>query len=142
MSKKGFTLIELLIVITIIGILAALVVGSLAGAQKNARDGARRSNLEDIRSSLEVYRTDCSSYPAALTFGSPLTANCDGDSQTETYHSKLPVDPRSNIYNYVYRQAGSGYNLCANLEKSTGNNYNADCNSTCGGVCNYKVTNP
>jgi len=43
-NSKAFTLIEMLVVISLIGILAALALASYAGTQKQARDTNRKSD--------------------------------------------------------------------------------------------------
>jgi prepilin-type N-terminal cleavage/methylation domain-containing protein len=66
MKKRGFTLIELLVVIAIIGILAAMILTSLAAARVRARDAVRKSDLNQIATALEVYASDNEgTYPAA-----------------------------------------------------------------------------
>ncbi len=47
-SQKAFTLIEMLVVISLIGILAALAMVSFSSVQKQARDTARKSDLKQI----------------------------------------------------------------------------------------------
>lgn len=61
--QKGFTLIELLIVVTIIAILATLVVLVLNPAELLAqtRDSQRLSDLDTVRSAINLYLADVSS---------------------------------------------------------------------------------
>jgi prepilin-type N-terminal cleavage/methylation domain-containing protein len=54
-GRKGFTLIELLIVITIIGVLAVALVPRIASAPEKARDAARKADLQQIATGLELY---------------------------------------------------------------------------------------
>jgi len=54
-TSKGFTLVELLVVIAIIGILAAIALASFTGAQKQARDTTRKSDLKQYQTGLETY---------------------------------------------------------------------------------------
>ena len=129
----GFTLVELLIAMTIVAVLTALSLVSYQGARKNARDGQRRADLEQIRSALEICRADTDSYPlGALSSGSDIA--CGG-----TTYLNIPDDPLDGR-NYIYSGAANTYVLCASLELST--EAVVGCGS-CGGVeCSYKLINP
>lgn len=117
MKNKGFTLIELLVVMTIIAVLAGLALVSYQGARKSARDGKRKSDLEQIRSALEMCYSDENQYPGDIS----SSVACGG----EPYLSPTPRDPVSGA-DYVYTPAGSpvvSYTLCANLETDPTNPY-------------------
>jgi prepilin-type N-terminal cleavage/methylation domain-containing protein len=55
MLTRGFTLIELLVVIAIIGILAAVVIGSLNDARSGGQDASIKQSVANIRSQAELY---------------------------------------------------------------------------------------
>lgn len=65
-KNRGFTLIELLVVIAIIGILAAIVLVSLSGAQNRAKDARIQADMNQIRSSSQLTYTDVGYYDGAL----------------------------------------------------------------------------
>ena len=140
-NQKGFTLVELLIVIAIIAILSTLFINTSTINLKRGRDGRRKSDLESIRAGIETYKSDCNSYPAALTFGGSLVGS--GNPSTclaaTTYISAVPQDPTTGR-SYLYWSNGVTYEACAALEVGSGS-------VTCGGssvcgtaTCNYKVT--
>lgn len=132
-SKQGFTFIEVLVVTTIIAVLTAVGVSNFGVANKKARDGKRKGDLEQIRAALELYYSDESDYPASLSFGS------DFSSATETYMEVVPSDPKDD-QNYVYSYGSRSFDLYALLEIETGDSYvGTDCGP---GICNYKVSNP
>lgn len=54
--KRAFTLIEILIVVVILGILAAIVIPQFTDASQQASDSSIRSQLQTIRSQIELYR--------------------------------------------------------------------------------------
>lgn len=115
MAKRGFTLIELMIVITIISLVAAFgLAANYRTAQKTARDGRRKSDLEQVRSALEMYRTDTESYPGGGYSGL-------GGVLVPDYLNPLPLDPKnSDPYIYTYSGGGNSYSLCANQLERTG----------------------
>jgi len=145
--KKGFTLIELLVVISIIGILVGLSLFGIEKTRGSSRDARRKADLEQIRSALEIYRSDCGRYPLSLSSplkGTKTTSPC---STSDTYIDPLPVDPLDSERKYLYKMlTTTSYEVCAALEQGSGS-------VTCGGsssckngteavTCNYKVINP
>lgn len=52
---RGFTLVEILIVVIILGILAAIVIPQFSSASNDARESALASDLQTLRSQLELY---------------------------------------------------------------------------------------
>ena len=143
-KNKGFTLVELLVVISIIGIIMALSIFGLQGARESSRDGRRKADLEQIRSAIEIYKSDCNKYPLAVQDnlkGDGSVASC---SVGNVYISALPDDPSApeGIYRY-YSADGITYEICAYLEQGTGSPVSCGSQTSCGlGRCNYKVTNP
>lgn len=55
-TKRGFTLVEILIVVSILGILAAIVVPQYSSSTSEAQLAALQSNLHAIRKQLELYK--------------------------------------------------------------------------------------
>ena len=54
--KGGFTLVEILIVVIILGILAAIVIPQFTNASQDARKSSLTSQLQTIRSQIELYK--------------------------------------------------------------------------------------
>lgn len=138
---RGFTLIELLVVISIIGVLIALSVFGLQGARKASRDAKRKSDVEQIRSGIEIYKSDCDKYPPTLgtsLIGDGSVTSCP---DTNTYISSTPVDPLTptNVYSY-YNTTPNTYEICVALEQGGST---VTCTGSCGtATCNYKAVNP
>lgn len=57
-QMRGLSLIELMIIVTILGILAAIVIPNFSNANDQAKGGALASQLNTIKKSLTLYKTD------------------------------------------------------------------------------------
>ena len=79
--QRGFTLIELMVVVTIIGILAAVAIVNVRHAQKKAEEAALKDDLHSFRRAIDDYYADHQKYPPSLQDLIPH------------YIRRMPVDP-------------------------------------------------
>jgi general secretion pathway protein G len=108
---RAFTLVEMLLVITIIGILAALVVPKMVGRSEQAREAAAHADISSIKTALDAFEVDNGYYPKSLQdlIQQPSNAkNWHGP-----YLENFPQDPWGNPYVYTYpgRHNANSYDL-------------------------------
>jgi general secretion pathway protein G len=104
-NGAGFTLVEMLLVMTIIGMLAAVVVVSFAGKGKEARIQAARASIAAISTAIQTYEIDCGTFPSSLqglirSSGEP---NWKGP---YIQGADVPVDPWGTPFGYTPKENG------------------------------------
>ncbi len=103
-ARSGFTLVEILIVVIILGILAAIVIPEFTDASTQARESSLRSNLQTIRSQIELYQIQHNDdLPGAgtATFVEAMTGQTDVAGAIGTdfgpYVQQMPTNPFNNL---------------------------------------------
>lgn len=111
-NKKGFTLIEMLVVISLIGILAALATVSFSSSQKQARDAARKSDLRQYQNAIEAYGNLTSGlYPSrtsSVSAYSSLCSDLNSKIEPDISCSQDPKNASDSSYDYKYISNGTG----------------------------------
>lgn len=96
--SKAFTLVEILIVVVILGILAAIVIPQFTNASQDAQIGNVETQLQTIRSQIELYRVrNNGQYP---NLGGFANENGWGDNTENgmiqaNYLRSMPINPRT-----------------------------------------------
>lgn len=84
-AQDGFTLIELVIVMTVIGLLAAIAIPSYLNSVKKAREAVLREDLRTMRTAIDSYTVDREQAPQTLD-----------DLVQAGYLKSIPIDPLTN----------------------------------------------
>lgn len=137
--KKGFTLIELLVSITIIAVLVGVGVVTFGSATRRSRDARRKSDMEQLRSALEMYRADNNRYPSTGGAWQNLNTTLQAALVTGAvvYLPALPQDPRNSTQQYRFQSSTSSYCIVANLEVSDTSNISTCSTAGAGGLPSY-----
>lgn len=85
--RPAFSLLELLLVVTIIGIIAAIVVPRVTSSTDNAKVRVREANIAQMNSAIERYQIEEDGLPTALT-----------DLEPNYLPEGVPVDPDGGSY--------------------------------------------
>ena len=133
-NAEGFSLVEILVVVTIISILASIAAVSYSRFVKQSRDARRKTDIEQIRAAIELYRNFNDVYPTpGMVFGSSSIV----DSGQTVYMSKVPMDPMPTPYTYYYTSTAptyQDYKICAYIEGGNTTSVVVSCGSL---NCNY-----
>jgi len=106
-TEAGFTLVEMLVVITIIGLIMALVAPRVLGYLSESKAKAAKIQIESFGSALDLFYLDSGRYP---TGSEGLAALVQRPGNVPTWNGPylkggvVPADPWGNAY--VYRATG------------------------------------
>ncbi len=81
-SRAGFTLIELMIVVSIIGILAAIAVPNYQWGVIKAKESVLREDLYNFRTTIDQFHADQGKYPDSIS-----------ELKEKKYLREIPKDP-------------------------------------------------
>ena len=102
-NRGGFTLVELLLVLTILGILAALVIPKFSGRTEQARNTAAQTQISNFGTALDQFEVDCGYYPKGKSGLNDLLVQ---PRDAQNWHGPylkidvIPLDPWQQPYTY------------------------------------------
>ena len=100
---KGFTILEVMVVIVIIGLMGAVVVPNLMGSQDTAKLQKAVSDVANLETSLDLYKSQNYDYPSTEQGLDSLINETDIEPTPRRfpeggYVKRLPNDPWGNEY--------------------------------------------
>lgn len=113
-NNKGFSLIEIMIVLGLIAGIVAFIATKIGGQQKNAMVKQTRLMIQNTIDQLELYNTDCQSYPTTAQGLKALTQKPAGEPGCESwgpspYAKEEPRDAWGKAF--IYESDGTDFEI-------------------------------
>ena len=136
--KSGFTLVEILIVVIILGILAAIVIPQFTNASQDARESSLLSQLQTLRSQIELYKLQhLDKLPNLVGGAAGVTTNWD-PLTTKTDSAGAPSAASDAFGPYMQSAPSNPINGLTNVVD--GNTAMLAAGSDCGFIYDYAAT--
>lgn len=131
-KQNGFSLLELLIVILVIVALATISAVAVNSQRAKARDAKRISDIRQIQTALEFYKSDEGEYPVVtqpIVLGKQIMKLCGKTEggfvsadkackEATTYMASIPSDPLAGR-DYIYLGNAENYDLKFTTERAS-----------------------
>lgn len=114
--QKGFSIIELLVVISIIGVLTAIITIGLADVRSKGRDSKRIADVVSLSLSLELAYDACGVYPPNLNAATQIGGRCPSAIRVSEFISTTPTPPGGGSYDYAVNGGRTSFVLRTQLE--------------------------
>ena len=113
LAQRGFTLIEIIVVVTIVGLLLALVGPKIISGLGKGQQGAAKAQVELLGQTLDAFRLDVGRYPTTQEGLSALITNPGITNWDGPYIKKneIPKDPWGKPYIYQCPGTHGEYDL-------------------------------
>jgi general secretion pathway protein G len=101
---QGFTLLEVMVVVVIIAVMGAMIAPKVIGNIEEARISTAKSDITNIKNSLQLYKMKNIQYPSTDQGLDALVSKPSGDPEPKAWSKmldKTPVDPWDNPYKYL-----------------------------------------
>ena len=115
--QSGFTLVEILIVVVILGILAAIVIPQFTSASEDAKSSSLYTQLQTIRSQLELYQVQHNGNYPPLTTGATATVQWSfmTGKSAATDTTTLSVDATATLGPYLQQSPDNPFTNSAHV---------------------------
>jgi general secretion pathway protein G len=101
--RRGFTLVEIMVVVVILGILAATIIPQFVSTTQDAKIGAAKSDIAQLRNAIDRFNINMDRYPSTeegLKVLVEAPSSEDSKKWRGPYIDKLQNDPWGNTYQY------------------------------------------